>query len=204
MASTGARDNSAGEFGNSKGVVEAIAAAREVKLDAGGPRVKLLHSPHRDDEHAVGQKAGNPQPRCRPAQRRASAQNYRGEGCLFCVRYLLEGSSISTTPCSKEHGARGFTPPRCFRFRRPSARSASPPCTRNVRNVHHFLGDRRWAPHCTATQRHVTWGCPAFGEAPSHARPMAPAQAVNGWRDGQLGPCLLKNPGRAPRQNPST
>ena len=46
-----------------------------------------------------------------------------------------------------------------------------PPCTRNVRNVHHFLGDRRWAPHCTATQRHVTWGCPRFEERPFSRAP---------------------------------
>ena len=56
---------------------------------------------------------------------------------------------------------------------------------------------------CSATKR-SRWPCPLRSAAPSHARPMVPAQAVNGWRDdGQLGPGLLNHPGeRAPSQNP--
>ena len=48
---------------------------------------------------------------------------------------------------------------------------------------------------CSATKR-SRWPCPLRSAAPSHARPMVPAQAVNGWRDdGQLGPGLLNHPG---------
>ena len=58
---------------------------------------------------------------------------------------------------------------------------------------------------CSATKR-SRWPCPLRSAAPSHARPMVPAQAVNGWRDdGQLGPGLLNHPGeRAPSQKPQS
>ena len=78
-----------------------------------------------------------------------------------------------------------------------------PPCTRNVRNVLViFLATGGGRLTALPLNAHRDGAARALRSAPSHARPMAPAQAVNGWRDGQLGPCLLKNPGREPLAKP--
>jgi len=80
---------------------------------------------------------------------------------------------------------------------------AYPPCTRNVRNVLViFLATGGGRLTALPLNAHRDGAARALRSAPSHARPMAPAQAVNGWRDGQLGPCLLKNPGREPLAKP--